>query len=90
MNEVKRWKCPNGHTLGVVRRSKIGGAHVTRLELFRQALADGEGDVDVMAVVEGTVLNVRCSVPGCGESRTWVLGDDALEGLLQRYFGGVR
>lgn len=82
MDEAKRWKCPGGHTLGVVRRVKNGRYHLARLELFRQALADGDGEVDVIAVLEGTVLNVRCSI--CGATRTWMMGEDALERLMEK------
>lgn len=81
MGGVKRWMCKRGHTLGVVRRHKNGSYHVMRLELFRQALAK-DGDGDVIAVAEGTVLNVRCSI--CGATRTWVMGQDAMERLLGR------
>lgn len=54
--------------LGQVRRN---GSGVRQLLLYRQALEmDGEGEVDVMAVVDGLVMDVRCSV--CGRVRTWV------------------
>lgn len=80
MSEARRWRCKNGHTLGVTRRARVDGHHVTRLELFRQAVGEDLEAVDVMAVVEGTVLDVRCSV--CGATRTWVVGSAALERLL--------
>jgi len=40
-----------------------------------------EAEVDVMAVVEGWVADVRCSI--CGEMRTWVPGQEAMERLLK-------
>lgn len=43
-----------------------------------------EGQVDVIALVEGTPLDVRCSVPGCGCARTWWTGENALERLIER------
>ena len=67
MSESKVWKCANGHTLGMVIRNS---SRVQQLLLFRQAAAEGcEGEV--IAVVEGKVLDVRCSVSGCGCARTW-------------------
>ncbi len=61
--------------------------HATRLLLFRQAIDQEPGylqDVDVIAVIEGTTLDVRCSVPGCGASRTWWIGEAAMEKLMER------
>jgi hypothetical protein len=87
---LKQWKCPNGHVLGVVERVKAGQEHVTRLMLFRQALDIGEKegelmqDVDVIANIEGTILDVRCSVPGCGQIRSWFAGEDALARMVER------
>ena len=92
LGNLKHWTCENGHVLGVIRRDK---AHtdsgrefwVSRLMLFREAV-DLETvqpeNVDVMALIEGTTLDVRCSVPGCGCSRTWWAGDDAYERLRER------
>jgi len=55
--------------------------------LFRQAIdVDCAAEVDVMAVVEGTALDIRCSV--CGEVRPWYMGEDALEGLMEK--AGIR
>jgi hypothetical protein len=88
---IKRWKCPKGHVLGLVERVKVEGRatpnghvlHVSRLMLFRQAIdadADPLEDVDVIAAVEGTALEIRCSV--CGEVRPWYIGADAMERLI--------
>lgn len=62
----KPWRCKNGHALGLV----VGD----RLLLFRLAIEPEDllsaEKVDVMAVVVGQVVNVRCSI--CGKLRTWV------------------
>jgi len=86
---VKEWKCPQGHTLGLVKRIKVVSSgrtgHVSRLMLFRQAVdreAVDPADVDVIANVEGTALEIRCSV--CGEVRPWYIGADALERLVEK------
>lgn len=60
---------------------------MTRLNLFRHAIdtqAEAPEAVDVVAVLEGTVPVVKCDVPGCGESRAWFIGDEAIEHLLER------
>lgn len=66
---VKPWMCRGGHVLGQVRRN---GSGVRQLLLYREAIEPGEGEVEVMAVVDGLVMDVRCSV--CGRVRTWVPG----------------
>lgn len=87
MDGMKTWKCRNGHVLGVVQRVKAGGFHVARLLLYREAVdlnAHGNmGEVDVMAVVEGTVLDVKCSI--CEAVRPWYMGRDAIERVVQTY-----
>lgn len=93
LGNLKVWKCGKGHVLGLVRRDKDKTKEqrefwVSRLMLFRQAVAsDGQVDLeqaDVIALIEGTTLNVKCSVPGCGCARTWWTGEDALERLIER------
>jgi len=42
----------------------------------------GGDDVEVMAVVEGYVCDVRCDI--CGRMRTWVPGEEAIKKLLER------
>jgi len=81
--EMKVWKCKNGHEMGSVRRN---GHKITQLLLYRNAIDmqnEHPEDVDVIAVIEGLVVDVRCSVPGCGAMRTWVPGEDALRKLLE-------
>lgn len=78
-DELKPWKCKGGHTLGLVRRN---GSGVRQLLLYREAVGDEMAEVDVMAVVEGYVADVRCSV--CGRVRTWVPGEEALARLLEQ------
>lgn len=92
--ELKPWRCKNGHAMGMVRRN---GSGVRVLLLYREALTTtpalpsplapllegrGEQEVDVMAVVEGYVADVRCSI--CGDVRTWVPGEEALRALIKR------
>jgi len=85
MNEMKPWKCPGGeHVLGMVVRN---GSGVRQLVLYREAIwadavrPDEAEEVDVMAVVEGYVADVRCSI--CGSVRTWVPGEEAMRKLLE-------
>ncbi len=82
MSDLKRWKCKRGHVLGQVKQAGHG-RHV--LYLFREAIdptADAPAEQDVMAVVEGYVADVRCSV--CGALRTWTPGDVQMEKILDR------
>lgn len=68
--EIKYWRCENGHVMGIVARN---GSGRRQMLLLREALEGAEAgvktEVDVMAVVEGRVMDVRCSV--CGAVRTW-------------------
>ena len=78
--EMKPWKCKGGHILGRVVRN---GRGIRQLYLYRQAVdytAEDLQDADVMAIVEGLVMDVQCSV--CGSVRTWAPGEEALERLL--------
>ena len=78
----KLWKCRNDHVLGIVQRVRVSsnGAkrHVSRLILFRQAIDHEPRDleeIDVVGKIEGTVLDIRCSIPGCSSVRTWFMGE---------------
>jgi hypothetical protein len=92
LDGLKQWKCPKGHILGVVERASFTTqaghcGHVSRLMLYRQAISVDLGvEVDVIAAVEGTALNVRCSI--CGEVRPWIIGEDAVQRLLEKMNGG--
>ncbi len=82
-DEIRLWKCKNGHTLGQTRRS---GKGIDRLFLYRQAVdltGDHPNEIDVIAVVEGTVMDIRCGL--CGEVRTWMTGQEAMKRLLSQY-----
>lgn len=93
LDGLKQWKCPNNHLLGIVERVQVTGIsgkyHVSRLILFRQAIdmAPNSGvdltEVDVIGNIEGTVMDIRCSVPGCGQVRTWWMGEASLERFLE-------
>ena len=83
--EIKSWKCKNGHELGSVQRN---ANKLVQLRLYRHAIdlfLEHPEELDVIAVIEGYVVDVRCSVPGCGELRTWVPGEAAMNKLLLAY-----
>jgi hypothetical protein len=91
LDGLTQWKCGHGHVLGVVRRMPVSAdgrtVYATRLMLFRQAIDPKVGasqDGDVIAVIEGTTLDVRCSIPGCKATRTWWIGEAGMERLLER------
>ena len=86
VSDVKPWKCKGGHMMGMVVRDAEG---VQQLLLLREAVheitpgrlyATNKDEIDVMAVVEGYVADVRCSI--CRRVRTWVPGEEAIEHLL--------
>lgn len=85
-SESKPWFCgPRDgafhHVLGQVVRN---GSGVRQLLLYRQAVdleASELAEVDVMAVVVGQVMDVRCSI--CGQVRTWVPGEEQLQALIE-------
>lgn len=70
-DEPKPWMCRGGHILGLVVRTGGGGR---QLLLYREAVdpqgQEEMGEVDVIALVSGLVMDVRCS--RCGRIRTWV------------------
>ncbi len=90
IDKLKQWKCENGHVLGIVDRVQASNNgtkyHISRLMLFRQAIdldpvsSVTLADVDVIANIEGTVMDIRCSC--CSLIRTWWMGDAALERFL--------
>jgi hypothetical protein len=101
MNQVdglKQWQCSKGHVLGVVERASFTtrsghSGHVSRLMLYRHAIdldQQNPTEVEVIGALEGTMLHIRCDVPGCGEIRTWEIGADALERLKTALGGGEK
>ena len=94
MDNGKMWKCANGHVLGIVQRVQVSSNgtkyHVSRLMLFREAVDLKEitsislEEMDVIGKIEGTVLDIRCSVQCCDEVRTWYMGEASLERFLSQ------
>ena len=81
MDEMRVWTCENGHVLGLVRRN---GRGITQLMVYRQAVdmaAEEPEPPEVMALVEGTVFDIRCSA--CESVRTWMAGEEAMKRLLE-------
>ena len=62
---------------------------ISRLMLYRHAIdLESNGsmvDVDVIATIEVTTLDVVCDVLNCGEKRTWYIGRDEVEKLRAMY-----
>lgn len=103
---LKPWKCKNGHTLGVVQRIEVSREfegkplryRTTRLMLYRHAVdlsAEAPAEVEVMANVEGTTMDVCCDVDGCGAVRSWFVGElpevlaEAVRRAMAQGFGGM-
>ena len=90
LDGLKQWTCKNGHVLGVIRREPVSSngakSYETRLIKYRNAIdltVERPADVEVDCEPEGTVHDVRCNIPGCGEMRTWWAGRAGLERLLE-------
>lgn len=84
MSNIYTWRCPRGHVMGLVTRD---GRGVRRLLLYREAISYQPSDInhenlDVIAVIEGYVSDVKCSI--CGAIRTWIPGEEAIKILLKR------
>jgi len=65
------WRCGNDHILGMVI---VSGRGVNRLLLYRNAVnmsAEMPEEVEVMGVLHGMMMDIKCDVPGCGCVRTW-------------------
>lgn len=81
-NGMTPWKCTGKgrHVMGYVQQTH----NVSQLVLLRNALeGNGEGETDVLAVVDGYAADVRCSI--CGSIRTWVPGEQSLKRLLRHF-----
>jgi hypothetical protein len=83
MDELRDFKCDNGHVLGIVHKS---GRGLRSLLLYRYAINYGADqgiipDVDVLAIVD-SAIEIRCSV--CESKRAWVPGEDELERIVSR------
>lgn len=76
------WRCGKGHILGQVFRN---GNKARQLALYRVAVdldAVELEQVEVFAVVDGFVADIRCSICGC--VRSWVPGEESLRLLMER------
>jgi hypothetical protein len=99
LDEMKQWKCANGHVMGVYERATVDAKierrsvryHTVKLIIFRQAInmeAEPLVDVDAAGTIYGRMLlgfSWRCSVPGCGCVREWNPDDEALDWLKKRF-----
>lgn len=81
-DEIKSFRCPNGHALGQVIRNGSGRRQLLIYRLAVDLQADDLDDVDVMAIAEGVILDVTCSV--CGRERTWVPGEETLRAIIKK------
>jgi hypothetical protein len=91
----QKWLCrgKTGHVLGVSVRVRVETEkrtyYVDRLLKFRQAVdpaADQPAEIEVDCEVEGTAYDIRCTV--CGATRTWWMGEAALERFVEKARGG--
>lgn len=83
LQEIKAFKCKNGHTLGYVIRNR---ENIVNLIVLRDnKRIDGNGpipEVDIVWIITGWAT-VRCGE--CGSIRDWVPGEYSLDRLLEHY-----
>jgi hypothetical protein len=88
--DIKVFRCGHGHVLGLVTRN---GRGLRRLLIYRQAVdelhLEGTEAPEVMAVTESEVIDIRCSVDGCGEIKTWIPGEAEMRAIVSRYLQRV-
>jgi hypothetical protein len=82
------WCCPRGHILGEVRRVAIGaesGIKVGTLMLYETSATYKPQSLPVLrGKVVGEMRDIKCTVPGCGAIRDWMIGEDAMSALMER------
>lgn len=86
ISKMTQWRCKKKHVLGVVVHERNGNRRWERLILFRHAVdlsANEPVDIDVIANIDGTMLDVSCDVPGCGAVRSWFATGQAQGGQAQ-------
>lgn len=49
----------------------------------RAASVHGQAEVDVIAVVDGAMMDVRCSI--CGQVRTWAPSPETMRRMIRKY-----
>ena len=81
VNQMKRYRCPNNHVLGLIVYS---GHNVARLLYFRDALdenAEVPPEVHTTAIIDSG--DVTCSI--CNASITWVPSAPTLARLIRSH-----
>lgn len=75
--------------MGEVRRVMIGsqnGIKVGTLMLYEtSALYKPQSLPTLRGKVVGEMREIKCTVPGCGATRDWLIGEDALSALAEHY-----
>ena len=65
------WCCGRGHYLGVTVSRLTGGRWHSQLLLFRNAARTLTDDIEINALVEGTVRDIVCDACETPVTRTW-------------------
>jgi hypothetical protein len=91
IHEAAPWRCPSGeHVLGMmIKKGRqlllYRNAVPLHLSLTPDPSPNGRGEndeIEVMATIEGYVMDVRCSI--CGEVRTWFPGEERIRRVIER------
>lgn len=81
MDEMKRYRCPNGHVVGFIRRDGHG---VSRL-LFLQSAIDETCETAQQVVVAAIIDSGDVTCSCCGASMVWIPSVPALRRLLESH-----
>lgn len=89
-NERRFWPRPqkDDHFLGEVKRIKVGEREVLALMLYETSVGRGD-EPAALPVLRGKVIGsmdgIRCTI--CGRVHDWIIGEDAMFGLIEMVLG---
>lgn len=79
MDDLKQWRCRNGHILGFIRWN---GSRLPQLLVLREALdmdVDEPHEVDTLGPLDGR-MPVRCSI--CEDVQVWAVSVETMLALF--------
>lgn len=82
-NKQRFWRFSCGHIGGEIQMARMGSGRMRILLLYEQSQKTRPGCRPALrGRLLGTMYDIRCTICGC--IRDWVIGDDALQELLER------
>ena len=82
-NERRFWRAGCGHILGETKRVASGTGTARALMLYESSVEQEPAELPPLrGRVIGSMDAIRCTL--CGRQRDWIIGEDALSGLIER------